>query len=159
LGFLKKSFIMGVPEKESSGKETEEAGYQSTFWEGEDGQNDGLHDVPISAVPQHVRSSSFASFNTGHADDGESPLIFFLDPSTVPTVVVGSPEKHGDGFKDAYVTFEIITQYPNGERFVVRRRYQDFIWLLEKLSQEIDSGIIVPPIPDKNRLGSFGVSW
>ncbi|PJF17411.1 hypothetical protein PSACC_02771 [Paramicrosporidium saccamoebae] len=130
--------------------ESEGEGYQSTFWEGQGQQDSGLQDVPISAVPQHVRSSSFASSRT---DESDSASAFFLNPASAPSVSISNPEKHGDGFKDAYVTYEITTEFPNDERFVVRRRYQDFIWLLGKLSEEIDCGIIVPPIPDKNRLG------
>lgn len=34
----------------------------------------------------------------------------------------------------------------------VRRRYQDFVWLREQLVREFPASII-PPIPEKNRLG------
>lgn len=80
-------------------------------------------------------------------------------------MTVGNPEKHGEGFKDAYVTYEIVTevppafytkfpsQYPNERTYKVRRRYQDFLWLLSQVGDEIEGGMVVPPIPEKNRLG------
>lgn len=37
----------------------------------------------------------------------------------------------------------------------MRRRYQDFIWLVGKLTEEIEAGVIPLPIPDKQRLGSI----
>lgn len=91
------------------------------------------------------------------------------DESGVPQIIVDNAEKHGDGFKDAYVTYEIITRFPHSrEEHRVRRRYQDFIWLLSKISTsesgaDKDSGmgtgmtagltpVIIPPLPEKNRL-------
>lgn len=91
------------------------------------------------------------------------------DEHGIPHIIVDNAEKHGDGFKDAYVTYEIITRFPHArEEYRVRRRYQDFIWLLSKISTnesgtDKDSGmgtgltaslmpVIIPPLPEKNRL-------
>jgi len=65
---------------------------------------------------------------------------------------VNSPEKHGEGFKDAYVTYLITSRTVDGKEHRVRRRYQDFLWLLERFQGELQSGIILPPLPEKNRL-------
>lgn len=86
-----------------------------------------------------------------------------LDEGLIPAefsakIVVGNPEKHGEGFKDAFVTYECRTEYPEGcaageGKCRVRRRYQDFLWLLGKMAEEeANLGIILPPLPDKNQL-------
>lgn len=53
---------------------------------------------------------SLGNYHTGSAysfnDVGSE---FLLDEQTVPQVAVRNPEKHGEGFKDAYVTYEIFT--------------------------------------------------
>jgi sorting nexin-1/2 len=38
--------------------------------------------------------------------------------------------------------------------FSVLRRYSDFLWLYEVLSQN-NPGVIVPPVPEKNPFGRF----
>lgn len=70
----------------------------------------------------------------------------------MPTLVVSNPEKHGEGIKDSYVTYEISTEWRTGEKARVRRRYQDFIWLLSKLAEQVEAGVIIPPIPDRQLL-------
>jgi sorting nexin-1/2 len=39
--------------------------------------------------------------------------------------------------------------------FSVLRRYSDFLWLYETLSQN-NPGVVVPPTPEKNAFGRFG---
>jgi hypothetical protein len=98
------------------------AGYQSAYWEGQDSNGSaGLQDVPINPVlglsiphlplsltrlGHHTRTNSIVS-STALETFGEE---YFLDPKTVPVVTVGDPEKHGEGFKDAYVTYEVATE-------------------------------------------------
>jgi len=38
--------------------------------------------------------------------------------------------------------------------FSVLRRYSDFLWLYETLSNN-NPGVVVPPVPDKNAIGRF----
>lgn len=89
-----------------------------------------------------------------------------VDPETAARATVGNAEKHGEGFKDAYVTYEVVShvrvphrprsnrQFPTaGASCKMRRRYQDFMWLLGKLAAKSNGGVILPPLPDKNRLG------
>lgn len=123
-----------------------------------------LQDVPIAGtgVTQDNRHISPSSCTDGRYigllnllnDDG--PLTLIPEESALQ-VSVSNPEKHGEGFKDAFVTYETVTIYPmDGEKFRVRRRYQDFLWLFEKLVKNTDySGLILPPLPDKNRLSIF----
>jgi len=68
-------------------------------------------------------------------------------------ISVGKAEKHGEGFKDAYVTYQISTRFVDGSEAQVRRRYQDFLWLLTKFEEQLPSGLVVPPLPDRSVLG------
>lgn len=61
-------------------------------------------------------------------------------------IQVTNPEKHGEGLKDAYVTFDIVNAGTT-----VKRRYQDFCWLSEKLKRDHPS-CILPPLPDRHSL-------
>jgi len=63
-------------------------------------------------------------------------------------VKVDSPEKHVEG----YVSYGVITQTTRTEfekaEYKVRRRYQDFLWLRQKLEESYPTHII-PPLPEK----------
>lgn len=63
---------------------------------------------------------------------------------------VGSPERHGQGIKDSYITYRIASNY-NGEAFNVSRRYTDFCELQSILQNNLPS-IILPPLPEKQSL-------
>ena len=67
-------------------------------------------------------------------------------PSTSNTIYIDNPEKHGEGVKDAYVTFDI-----HYNKHTVKRRYQDFCWLHERLIVEVPT-VILPPLPDRHSL-------
>lgn len=134
-------------------------GYHSAPWQGET-CNNGLHDVPMSDNGKQLEKfyyllpSLYAAIEKESCDDVQE-----LIPSELAAkVTVGNPEKHGEGFKDAFVTYECKTEYPDGcvagkDTHKVRRRYQDFIWLLGKMAEDEENvGIILPPLPDKNRL-------
>jgi sorting nexin-4 len=65
---------------------------------------------------------------------------------------VVNPEKHGEGVKDAYVTFD-VSHYnaPLKNAVTVKRRYQDFCWLQDRLSRDCPTAIL-PPLPDRHSL-------
>ncbi|KAH7313667.1 hypothetical protein B0I35DRAFT_435622 [Stachybotrys elegans] len=69
--------------------------------------------------------------------------------------IVGSPIKENDGTKDAFVSYLISTTstFPSfqRDRFSVRRRFTDFVFLYKELTREYPA-VAVPPIPDKQRM-------
>ncbi|XP_078074930.1 sorting nexin-7 isoform X2 [Mustelus asterias] len=66
-------------------------------------------------------------------------------------VAVDDPENHVTAI-ETYVTYRITTKTTRSEfdscEYEVRRRYQDFLWLKDKL-EEAHSTLIVPPLPEK----------
>jgi sorting nexin-7/30/sorting nexin-8 len=68
-----------------------------------------------------------------------------------PTIQVGFPEKvEGGFFSKSYVTY-LVTTIPLNIK--VRRRYSDFDWLRQILSN-LYVGNVIPTTPRKNKLGS-----
>jgi len=70
-------------------------------------------------------------------------------PSLMMTV--GEYTKHGDGM-GSYVSYRVnvktnLVQYHLSD-FVADRRYNDFVWLNDKLRERF-KGYIIPPLPDK----------
>lgn len=63
---------------------------------------------------------------------------------------VGSPEKHGSGLKDAYITYRVKSML-EGESFNVARRYNDFLELAQTLQRHLPS-LILPPLPEKQTI-------
>jgi sorting nexin-1/2 len=72
-------------------------------------------------------------------------------------ISLSDPEKHGDGM-NAYVTYAIKTRTKSNllkaAQLIVDRRYNDFVWLHERLSQQY-KGIIIPPLPEKGVINRF----
>ncbi|WVR03804.1 sorting nexin-4 [Kwoniella sp. DSM 27419] len=71
------------------------------------------------------------------------------------SIEVRDPVKEHEGSKDMYVSYAVKTQ-TNLSTFqrplsVVRRRFQDFVFLREHLVKSFPA-CVVPPIPDKHRL-------
>ena len=66
-------------------------------------------------------------------------------------ITVDEPESHVTTI-ETFITYRIITKTSPGEfdssEFEVRRRYQDFFWLKEKL-EEAHPTLIIPPLPEK----------
>ncbi|KXJ19222.1 sorting nexin-7 [Exaiptasia diaphana] len=64
-------------------------------------------------------------------------------------VVVSDPEKHAGG----YVSYNVNTKTTRGQfdhpEYNVRRRYQDFLWLRQRLQESYQTHII-PPLPEKH---------
>ncbi|ELU06895.1 hypothetical protein CAPTEDRAFT_21975 [Capitella teleta] len=72
-------------------------------------------------------------------------------------VVVDNPEKHTTAM-ESYITFRVTSKttrsdYESSE-FQVRRRYNDFIWLRQRL-EETQPTLLVPPLPEKHSLKRF----
>ncbi|XP_006005348.1 sorting nexin-7 isoform X2 [Latimeria chalumnae] len=66
-------------------------------------------------------------------------------------ITVDDPESHITAL-ETFVTYRITTKTTRSEfdssEYVVRRRYQDFLWLKGKL-EEMHPALIVPPLPEK----------
>ena len=74
-----------------------------------------------------------------------------LGISDSPYMQVGFPEKvEGGFFSKSYVTY-LITTFPLNIK--VRRRYSDFQWLRQIMSN-LYIGCVIPTIPRKNKIGS-----
>lgn len=90
-------------------------------------------------------SSLIANFKLDDDFDSETRDLF---------VMVDNPEKH-TGTMESYITFRINTkttreEYENHE-YCVRRRYNDFIWLRQRLEEGYPTHLI-PPLPAKHSL-------
>lgn len=70
------------------------------------------------------------------------------------SVDVRNPEKLGEGLKNSYINYEIVSKTSENENdtTIVKRRYQDFI-LLHNCLQSIESSIL-PPLPSTSHFGS-----
>ncbi|XP_058088936.1 sorting nexin 1 [Magnolia sinica] len=83
-------------------------------------------------------------------------------PSTQPylSVSVTDPVKLGNGVQ-AYISYRVITktnlpEYQGQEKIVIRR-YSDFVWLRDRLSEKY-KGIFIPPLPEKSAVEKFRFS-
>ncbi|XP_033223633.1 sorting nexin-30-like [Belonocnema kinseyi] len=111
---------------------------------------DFLSSYSTSMEGSVVASPSVDSFST--LPDQEMS-DFQLDSRDLQ-VKVDNPQKHVETL-ETYITFCITTkstrpEYNEGE-YVVRRRYNDFIWLRQKLVETYPTHII-PPMPGKHSL-------
>ncbi|KAG9240927.1 putative sorting nexin-4 [Calycina marina] len=68
---------------------------------------------------------------------------------------VTHPLKEGEGSKDAYMSYEVITKtnFPTFSKPVtsVRRRFTDFVFVYNQLCKDY-AACAIPPIPDKHKL-------
>lgn len=113
-----------------------------------DGEMESLSlDASVRSEPSVSRSSSLMGNLSRYDDcmDEETKDLF---------VVVDDPEKHTSTL-EAYVTFRITTKTTRSEfddsQFQVRRRYNDFLWLRQKLEESYPTHL-VPPLPEKHSL-------
>ncbi|KAH9913923.1 Vps5 C terminal like-domain-containing protein [Fomitopsis serialis] len=78
-----------------------------------------------------------------------------LPPAFV--ITVDDPQKVGDPIR-AYTMYTVHTKTTSPlfskSSFSVLRRYSDFLWLYETLSQN-NPGVVVPPVPEKNPYRRF----
>ncbi|CAO3620525.1 unnamed protein product [Cunninghamella echinulata] len=72
-------------------------------------------------------------------------------------VSVEDPQKVGDAI-NAHIVYKVKTKTNSpafrSSEFVVARRYRDFLWLYNQLTNG-NPGVIVPPVPEKHALGRF----
>ncbi|KAK4480840.1 hypothetical protein RD792_011692 [Penstemon davidsonii] len=84
-------------------------------------------------------------------------------PSSQPpylTVSVSDPAKMGNGVQ-AYISYKVITktnlpEYEGPEKIVIRR-YNDFVWLRDRLFEKY-KGVFIPPLPEKSTVEKFRFS-
>lgn len=74
-------------------------------------------------------------------------------PSPFCDIQISNPEKHGEGVKNAYVTYDVTSSLSKQSNtlFRVKRRYQDFSWLYSTLKKECRTAV-VPPIPERHSI-------
>jgi sorting nexin-7/30/sorting nexin-8 len=120
-------------------------------------QNQNKNPLPIKPQPEPPKSD-------GKDDMGIAYGIIYspteeckfvdktpLGISDSPYMQVGFPEKvEGGFFSKSYVTY-LITTFPLNIK--VRRRYSDFQWLRQIMSN-LYIGCVIPTIPRKNKIGS-----
>ncbi|EPY76482.1 Sorting nexin-7-like protein [Camelus ferus] len=116
-----------------------------------------MHRVPGSGLGDE-NDASLMDMNSFSPMMPTSPLsminqVKFEDEPDVKDlfITVDEPESHVTTI-ETFVTYRIITKTSRGEfdssEFEVRRRYQDFLWLKEKL-EEAHPTLIIPPLPEK----------
>lgn len=76
------------------------------------------------------------------------------------SVSVTDPAKMGNGVQ-AYISYKVITktnfpEYQGPEKIVIRR-YNDFVWLRDRLFEKY-KGIFIPPLPEKSTVEKFRFS-
>ncbi|KAF9266929.1 Vps5-domain-containing protein [Marasmius fiardii PR-910] len=79
------------------------------------------------------------------------------DLRPVFVITVDDPQKVGDPIRSfTMYTVHTRTTSPLFQKsaFSVLRRYSDFLWLYETLSNN-NPGVVVPPVPEKNSFGRF----
>ncbi|XP_050397975.2 sorting nexin-30 [Patella vulgata] len=112
--------------------------------------DDGMESLDLNASiksDQTVsRSSSLiANFKLDEDADAETKDLF---------IVVDDPEKHTSTL-ESYITFRVQTKTNrsefDGAELSVRRRYNDFLWLRQRL-EETYCTHLVPPLPAKHSL-------
>ncbi|CAG9819101.1 unnamed protein product [Phaedon cochleariae] len=99
-----------------------------------------------------IQSPSIESFST--IQDMENLSELNMDENSDLCVKIDSPQKHLETL-ETYITFRITTKVARIEfsdnEYVVHRRYNDFLWLRQKLV-ECHPFCIVPPLPGKHSL-------
>ncbi|KAL3268087.1 hypothetical protein HHI36_007214 [Cryptolaemus montrouzieri] len=99
-----------------------------------------------------VQSPSLESFST--IQDMENLAELNMDENSDLCIKIDNPQKHLETL-ETYITFRITTkaariEFPENE-YCVRRRYNDFIWLRQRLVEQ-HPFCIVPPLPGKHTL-------
>ena len=74
---------------------------------------------------------------------------------------MSNPEKCGEGLK-SYIIYTVSTETTNEDyrysSFQVTRRYSDFLWLHDVLSDEFKH-LVIPPIPEKSTSSQFDLEF
>ncbi|KAK7492932.1 hypothetical protein BaRGS_00015879 [Batillaria attramentaria] len=115
-----------------------------------DSDDDGMESLDLDASSKSdatvSRSSSLiANFRLDEDVDAETRDLF---------IIVDDPEKHTSTL-EAYITFRVSTKTTRSEfdnsDYSVRRRYNDFLWLRQRLEDGYPTHL-VPPLPEKHSL-------
>lgn len=111
-------------------------------------------DVEDDKETIEIAISSSTSRTTEHH---RSPTKNRILTQPVFSITISDPTKVGDPVR-GYIVYTVTTRttsphYKRGE-FSALRRFSDFLWLLEAVSNN-NPGVIVPPMPDKNAFGRF----
>lgn len=132
----------------------------------EDDQDDDFDKVSASPLPGEATAS------TSHGDTKQPPHPDPADTSAWQgrwmSIEVKDPVKEHQGSKDMYVSYAVHTlvrlarpTHSSSQTNLptitqpsttVRRRFQDFVFLHDNLLKSFPA-CIIPPIPDKHRLG------
>ncbi|KAF7309838.1 Beta-glucan synthesis-associated [Mycena indigotica] len=93
-----------------------------------------------------------------HPERSENPAKLTQDGlPPVFVITVDDPQKVGDPIR-SFTMYTVHTRTTSPlftkSAFSVLRRYSDFLWLYETLSQN-NPGVVVPPVPEKSPFGRF----
>lgn len=123
-------------------------------------KSDGLPPTIQVEEKQQVNGiSSYTSLEQQHAESIMRSVSMDMDKDDTNTskglsdtidlyVKVDSPEKHVEGYVSYCVTTQTTRADFEHHEYKVRRRYQDFLWLRQKLEESSPTHII-PPLPEK----------
>ncbi|CAG8501251.1 11502_t:CDS:10 [Acaulospora colombiana] len=93
-------------------------------------------------------TNSELNFDQSDFQDGDMPLF---------QITVEDPQKIGDPI-NAHIIYKVRTRTTSNSfksrDFTVLRRYRDFLWLYNQLTNG-NPGVIVPPVPGKHAIGRF----
>lgn len=110
-------------------------------------EDDSDDDKPVLQTVRHTERPE-RSETLKPSKDGLQPLF---------VISVDDPQKVGDPIRSfTMYTVHTRTTSPLFQKsaFSVLRRYSDFLWLYETLSNN-NPGVVVPPVPEKNPFGRF----
>jgi len=130
--------------------------FQSVHWDNTPAVNDNDDDrqlgfTPADSRPATATSPGFRFDDEVTADDAD-PTVPKWDGYLA--VHVTDPVKELEGTKDMYISYAVkattnLPFFPQ-QNMNVRRRFQDFVFLWQHLSQDF-AACVVPPIPSKHR--------
>ncbi|CBY18443.1 unnamed protein product [Oikopleura dioica] len=115
----------------------------------------GDNDASASLLPEDedpLDASSSAPKTTNHVNTEEEEHLDAI--GGLLEVIVANPEKSQTPM-ESYITYEVKTETARLEyaasSLCIRRRFQDFIWLKEKLETH-HPGCLIPPLPSKQHM-------
>ncbi|KAJ6591516.1 Vps5 C terminal like-domain-containing protein [Mycena vulgaris] len=107
-------------------------------------EDDSDDDKPVLQTVRHPDRAETLK----PSKDGLHPLF---------VISVDDPQKVGDPIR-SFIMYTVHTRTTSPmyqkSAFSVLRRYSDFLWLYETLSNN-NPGVVVPPVPEKNTFGRF----
>ncbi|KAJ8095282.1 Vacuolar protein sorting-associated protein vps5 [Marasmius tenuissimus] len=117
-------------------------------------EDDSDDDKPIG---QTLNKRLSQQSNPGASPIQKQPSSNRTDLRPVFVITVDDPQKVGDPIRSfTMYTVHTRTTSPLFQKsaFSVLRRYSDFLWLYETLSNN-NPGVVVPPVPEKSPFGRF----